>query len=571
MNTASAVRAGRPLATAHPGESAARSQGDTPLSILVAALGGEGGGVLADWIVDCALARGLPVQATSVPGVAQRTGATSYYIELVRVPASDSSRPIFALSPVPGCVDVVLASELLEAARMVERGFVNPQRTTLITARHRVYTTLEKMQMGDGRFDDARIHEAARNFARRCLSLDMQALTARHGTVISAVMFGALAGAGVLPWDRKTCEEAIRRGGLGVESSLAGFSAGHEAAASADIEAALSRSDDGARPAPEVWAPLIATLPPAMHATAAHGVARLIDWQDAQWARDYIDRLAALAQAAPADGDAQDVLAEAARLLALWMSYEDAIRVADLKTRPARLERIRSEVRAGGDDLLRVVDYLKPGYDEIAAILPRTIGSRLRRWAARSGRSTPMSRGMHLHTTGVAGYLALRTMAAMRPLRRRSLRFHDEQRAIAAWLDALARALPRSIELARQIAALPRLLKGYGDTWARGQASYSRIFETLVAPALAVSPGAAGDDPAAAAQRIGEAIAAALADPEGRDLENTLARAGIEPLPPKPKPIVWMRKPRQRDEVPQTTSDESKGSRQIGENPVARP
>src|SRR5690606_5665510 len=117
----------------------------TPLSILVAALGGEGGGVLADWIVDCALARGLPVQATSVPGVAQRTGATSYYIELVRVPASDSSRPIFALSPVPGCVDVVLASELLEAARMVERGFVNPQRTTLITARHRVYTTLEKM------------------------------------------------------------------------------------------------------------------------------------------------------------------------------------------------------------------------------------------------------------------------------------------------------------------------------------------------------------------------------------------------------------------------------------------
>src|SRR5690606_35286384 len=110
-----------------------------------------------------------------------------------------------------------------------------------------------------------------------------------------------------------------------------------------------------------------------MHATAAHGVARLIDWQDAQWARDYIDRLAALAQAAPADGDAQDVLAEAARLLALWMSYEDAIRVADLKTRPARLERIRSEVRAGGDDLLRIVDYLIPGYDEIAAILPRTI------------------------------------------------------------------------------------------------------------------------------------------------------------------------------------------------------
>ncbi|HRO59578.1 MAG TPA: 2-oxoacid:acceptor oxidoreductase family protein, partial [Burkholderiaceae bacterium] len=189
---------------------------EEPLSILIAALGGEGGSVLADWIVDCALERGLPVQATSVPGVAQRTGATSYYIELMRVPAPhdgrpiaarpSAARPIFALSPVPGCVDVVLASELLEAARMIERGFVNPQRTTLIMARHRVYTTLEKMQMGDGRFDEARVHEAARSCAMRCLSVDMQALTARHGTVISAVMFGALAGAGVLPWDRQTCE-----------------------------------------------------------------------------------------------------------------------------------------------------------------------------------------------------------------------------------------------------------------------------------------------------------------------------------------------------------------------------
>ena len=355
-----------------------------------------------------------------------------------------------------------------------------------------------------------------------------------------------------------------------MESSLAGFDAGYEAAASVAIEAAFSGSDGHERPAPEVWAPLIATLPAAMHAYAAHGVARLIDWQDAQWARDYIDRLAALVQASPADNDAQQVLAEAARQLALWMSYEDAIRVADLKTRPARLARIRNEVRAGDDDLLRIVDYLKPGYEEIAAILPRAAGARLRRWAVHRGRTTPMSRGVHLHTSGIAGYLALRTMAAMRPLRRRSLRFQEEERAIAVWLDALSRALPRSTELARQIAALPRLLKGYGDTWSRGQTSYSRIFDTLVLPALAVPPRAANDDPAAA-KRIAEAVTAALADPEGRELENTLARAGIDPLPPKPKPIVWMRKPRGRDEVPQTTSDPNNGSRQIGENPVARP
>ena len=49
--------------------------------VLIAALGGEGGGVLADWLVQCAQHAGLVAQATSVPGVAQRTGSTSYYIE----------------------------------------------------------------------------------------------------------------------------------------------------------------------------------------------------------------------------------------------------------------------------------------------------------------------------------------------------------------------------------------------------------------------------------------------------------------------------------------------------------
>ena len=58
----------------------------SPWCILIAALGGEGGGVLADWLVDCALEAGLPVQATSVPGVAQRTGATSSSIALMREP-----------------------------------------------------------------------------------------------------------------------------------------------------------------------------------------------------------------------------------------------------------------------------------------------------------------------------------------------------------------------------------------------------------------------------------------------------------------------------------------------------
>ena len=53
-----------------------------PICILIAALGGEGGGVMADWLIDAAAECGYPAQSTSIPGVAQRTGATTYYLEI---------------------------------------------------------------------------------------------------------------------------------------------------------------------------------------------------------------------------------------------------------------------------------------------------------------------------------------------------------------------------------------------------------------------------------------------------------------------------------------------------------
>src|SRR3954451_21692594 len=91
-----------------------------PIAILIAALGGEGGGVLTDWIVAAAAELGFPVQSTSIPGVAQRTGATTYYIEIVPL-AGDAlpARPVLALAPGIGDVDIVLASELLEAGRTI--------------------------------------------------------------------------------------------------------------------------------------------------------------------------------------------------------------------------------------------------------------------------------------------------------------------------------------------------------------------------------------------------------------------------------------------------------------------
>ena len=180
-------------------------------TLLIAALGGEGGGVLADWLVLCARQAGLAVQATSVPGVAQRTGATSYYLEFSTAPWPGEPAPVLALSPTPARVDVVVASELLEAARMMERGFVTPDRTVLVASTSRVYTTLEKMQPHDGRYDAQRVQDLSAVLARRSVWMDMADIVQTHRTVLSAAMFGALAGSGVLPWSRALCEQEIGR------------------------------------------------------------------------------------------------------------------------------------------------------------------------------------------------------------------------------------------------------------------------------------------------------------------------------------------------------------------------
>ena len=206
---------------------------ERPITILIAALGGEGGGVMADWLMEAATHSGYPAQATSIPGVAQRTGATTYYLEIY--PAQRSAlggkEPVLSLTPSPGNVDVMVASELVEAGRAMLNGFVSPERTTLIASTHRIYATVEKMQMADGRFESARVHDAAKELAKAAVLFDMRALAQESGTVINAVLFGAMAGSGVLPLSREVCEQAIRRGGRGAEASLRGFAAGYDIAA----------------------------------------------------------------------------------------------------------------------------------------------------------------------------------------------------------------------------------------------------------------------------------------------------------------------------------------------------
>ena len=509
-----------------------------PFTILVAALGGEGGGVLADWLLAAAKIHGYPAQSTSIPGVAQRTGATTYYVELYPVRSADlgGRRPVMPLSPAPGCVDVLLSSELLEAGRAMLNGFVTPERTVLIASTHRIYTVAEKMQMGDGRFDGERVKKAAEALSKRAILFDMQNLAAASGTVISAVLFGAIAGSGALPLARAACEAAIRKGGRGAEASLRGFAAGYahasgEAAPIGAVEAVRLR----AQPVERVRM----SFPADTHAMLEEGVARAADFQDRDYANLYLDRLEPVAKLEREMGGAAGgykLTAETGRFLALWMCFEDVIRVADLKTRRSRFERVRAEVEAKPGEPLHIVEYLKPGVEEAAALLPPALSRALLAWAARRGLTHKLNFGLYVKTTSVSGFLLLRLLASLRVVRRASARYAEEQALIGRWLGAITAAAKRDAGLALEIALCGRLIKGYGETHRRGKANFLRIMDTLV-------EGNALSDDRSRARAVSAAREAALADPEGRGLEGSLAKHGIAPLPPQAKPIQFMRRP----------------------------
>jgi indolepyruvate ferredoxin oxidoreductase beta subunit len=483
---------------------------DRPIGIAIVAMGGQGGGVLADWIVALAEANGWTAQSTSVPGVAQRTGATIYYVEIIRPRAGMS--PVLSLMPVPGDVDVVIAAELMEAGRAIQRGLVSPDRTTLIASSHRSLSMEEKISPGNGQADSAPVLQAAASQARRFVCADMQAMAERGGSVISAALFGALAASGALPFPRSAFEDTIRAAGVGVGGSLKAFAFAH---------------DEVIAPAPPIMAPPRPTMLPSggtaeqraeLAAVLARiddfpddaqemlrlGIARLVDFQDIAYAEEYLARVARL----------PDALApEAAKQIAVAMSYDDVIRVADLKTRASRVARVRVETAAKPDQLLDTTEFMHPRVAEMCATMPVRMGLLFERSKLLQRLLRLFERGRRVRTTTLSGYLPLYVLAGMRGRRRTLLRHTREQLHLDEWLGLVERYAMDKPDLALELLKCRRLVKGYSDTHARGTSKFDRV---LGATALL----AGRDDAADWIRRLREA---ALADADGTMLDGAIA------------------------------------------------
>ena len=466
-----------------------------PMSIAVLAIGGQGGGVLVDWIVALAESQNWAAQATSVPGVAQRTGATVYFIETLPLPAKAPAalRPVLSLMAVPGEVDIVIGAELMEAGRAIQRGLVTPDRTVLISSTHRTFAVQEKTVPGDGIADAGKVHAAAHAAAKRFIGFDMEALATKSGSVVSAVLFGALAATQALPFPRQAFEATIRDAGIGVAPSLRAFALGH-AQASTLLQAttpppalktatshkrfptlaAIGRPDYD-----RLVARARAGFPPATHDMIAAGLQRTIDFQDIAYGAEYLDLLdtvLALDRAGGGEAKGFALTRTAAKYLARAMAYDDVFRVADLKTRASRFARVRNEVAASDDQLIALTEYMHPRMDEVAGSLPAWLGRFIEsRPALFKALDRLVNRGRRVRTGTIRWFVPLYVLGGLRRYRRGTLRHAREVAHRDAWLARVRAAAPENYALAVELLETRRLIKGYSDTHARGASKFDQV------------------------------------------------------------------------------------------------
>ena len=516
------------------------------ISLLICALGGEGGGLLSEWLMHTARLSGYPAQSTSIPGVAQRTGATTYYIEVLPTPLVQlqGKTPVFSLNPVPGALDALVSSELLETTRQITLGLVSPERTRVFSSSARALTTLERMPMGDGRLDSAHLESVVHQFSKEAHVWDFGAMAQSHGTMVSAVMLGVIAGSGLLPFAREHFEATLLGSGAHSAASLKGFAAGFVRVQNAQsVQVMLNDVHPDVQPSSPTTSadhPTLQALPPHVRELATLGYSRLCDYQSRAYAELYLQRiqtvLKAEEQADPSLAHGYQTSCEASRWLALWMAFDDIVRVADLKSRVSRWQRVAREVKLQEDDVLHLYDHFKPGIPEFAALLPSWLATPMQRWdkqRALQGQ-TPWALPLKIGTHSVTGMLALRGLASFKWLRPFGSRFHTEQADISQWLQAVCSGLQQDWQLGHEVALCGRLIKGYGTTNERGRNNLQHILTHLAGSQL-------HSDATWRSTAVAQAREAALLDEAGTAMDEKLRSLGAPARPVAEQPLRFVR------------------------------
>src|ERR1700736_232685 len=263
-------------------------------------------------------------------------------------------------------------------------------------------------------------------------------------------------------------------------------------------------------------------LPDGAAPVVSEGIHRLMDYQGSSYAQLYVDRLGRFIGRRDVDGA---MFGEIARLMAMRMSYEDPIRIAQLKL-------AEYEMAAGDPRVLATDDICKFRLDELIGALPAIVAEPALDVLEKLGWThKPVS--IRFSAKSRFGIRRLKIEAALRRWRLFSVRYARERLWVERWLHMISRSLARQPKAAPAIVQTATMVQGYGDAYRQGLADWHAIIDGLAKPALdGVLPLA---DLAGA---IAEARAAALPDPRQAALKRTIAEIRARALTETQQPVV---------------------------------
>jgi indolepyruvate ferredoxin oxidoreductase beta subunit len=513
-------------------------------TVYIAAVGGQGGALLCDWLLAAANQMRFKAHSVGIPGMSQRGGATSYYVEM----APEKTAPGLAdalLSPAPffGEIDCLIGLELLELGRAAESGYCS-EKTSVVGSTHRDYTILEKLPSYEGPAAEDKILALLGKLSRRLVAFDALALARVEGLSerqVNAVLLGAVAASSTLPLKEEAYRLAIKAVGVAPDLNLKAFEAGlgHTLAGAPDLEVeedsrnwrSLEFLSDKQK---HTHRSLMEALPSQVNGELSSmlevAFARLIEYQDEAYARRFLDRVLSLWRKDQDHREDFRLTIAYARHLANLMTYEDPVRVASLKSDPRRFGQIEAEHGVQEDQTYRLTERFQPEAEELYGLLPAGLVRLFRgpgeKHDARGGvASSQRSVPVRVKTTSVGGMAVLKVMASLKALRARSWRREREELFQEFYTRQVLEMLSKSYELAWLAAEAGGLIRGYGRVRRRTE----RLFHTYVGEFL--KPLAALDERLAPSGdgyrltlRAAEAVRGKL-KPTGAGFEEAVALA----------------------------------------------
>jgi len=259
--------------------------------------------------------------------------------------------------------------------------------------------------------------------------------------------------------------------------------------------------DDGAQPL------LPDALPDGAVADVSDGIHLLMDYQGPSYAQLYADRVRRFVGRHGVD---ETMLREIARLMALRMSYEDPIRIAQLKL--AEWEAARGDPRLLPGDMIG-----KFRLDELVGALPAAVAEPVLdalEWVG----WTHMPVSIRFSAKSRWGIRRLKIEAGLRRWRLFSVRYARERAWVERWLHMISRSLEKQPAAAPAMVQTATMIAGYGAPYRQALADWHAIIDGLAKPTFdGVLPLA---DLAGA---VAEARAAATSDPRQVALKRSIA------------------------------------------------